>query len=418
MTVQELPKTKDVAVIGAGPAGLMAAQELAHAGLHVSIFDHMPSPARKFLMAGRGGLNLTHSEPIDLFMTRYGKAAPFLRPHLDAFTPDMLRAWSADLGEPTFAGSSGRVFPKSFKASPLLRAWLRRLSDADVRLLARHAFAGFDETGAVILTDETHARIEKHFAAYVFALGGASWPKLGSDARWCEAFRQRGIRLHSFEPANCGFDVDWSEHFITRFAGEPLKSVRLSCADHVTRGEVMIVQTGLEGGGVYALSSVLRETIAQEGSACLYLDLRPDVSLENLAQRLARPRGGQSMSSHLRKAAGLAPLAGALLREVQRSLPEDAQQLAALIKHLPLRLSRPRPLIRAISSAGGIDLAEVDDQLMLRRAPGIFVCGEMLDWEAPTGGYLLQACLSTGFVAGQGAARYAQTSQAGLGLLR
>ena len=392
----------------------MAAQEMARAGLAVTVFDQMASPARKFLLAGRGGLNLTHSEPLDLFMTRYGAAATHLAPIIAAFTPDMLRAWSEELGEPTFAGSSGRVFPKSFKASPLLRAFLRRLDGMGVRLRARHSFTGFDEAGAPIIADATGVRIPERFDVYVFALGGASWPKLGSDARWCDAFSKRGLDMRAFMPANCGFDVDWSEYFISRFAGEPLKSVRLSCADAQTRGEVMIAQSGVEGGGIYALSAPLREAIARDGAARLLIDLRPDVSADELAQRLSRPRGSQSLSNVLRKAAGLSPVAVALLREVQRDLPDDAQALATLIKSLPLMLMRPRPIERAISSAGGLAFHELDEGLMLRQAPGLFVCGEMLDWEAPTGGYLLQACFATGFVAGQAAAHFAE----GVGLLR
>ena len=406
--------SKTAAVIGAGPAGLMAAQEMARAGLAVTIFDRMPSPARKFLLAGRGGLNLTHTEPLETFMTRYGTSAPQLHPMIEAFTPDMLRTWSEDLGEPTFAGSSGRVFPKSFKASPLLRALLRRLDDLGVRLFARHSFAGFDERGLPILLDAQQLRVTKHFDVHVFALGGASWPKLGSDARWCEWFSARGIVVHPFKPANCGFDVNWSEHFISRFAGAPLKNIGFAMGERHVRGEAMIAQTGVEGGAIYALSAPLRDEIAQAGFAMLHLDLHPDVEEAELARRLARPRNGQSMSSFLRKAAGLSPVEAALLREAQRDLPDEAQALAHLIKHLPLRLERVRPIARAISSAGGIAFDEVDAGLMLRQAPGLFVCGEMLDWEAPTGGYLLQACFATGFVAGQAAAHYA----AGVGLLR
>ncbi len=398
---------KTAAVIGAGPAGLMAAEEMAKAGLAVTVYDRMPSVGRKFLMAGRGGLNLTHTEPLDAFLPRYGKEASALAPMIAAFPPEAVRAWSEGLGQPTFAGSSGRVFPQSFKASPLLRAWLRRLEQAGVMFKLRHSFAGFDESGAAIILDAAGARIAERADVHVLALGGASWPRLGSNGEWTELLRQKGIDVAALAPANCGFETNWSEHFISQFAGTPVKPLRLTFGEETARGEAMITQHGIEGGAVYALSSHLREAIAAQGSCVLSLDLRPDVDRDDLMVRLARPRAGQSASTWLRKSAGLSPVAVGLLREVARDLPAEPLALARLIKGLPLTLTAPRPIARAISSAGGIKLAEVDAGLMLKHLPGVFVCGEMLDWEAPTGGYLLQACFATGLVAGKAAAAYA-----------
>jgi uncharacterized flavoprotein (TIGR03862 family) len=394
---------RTAAVIGAGPAGLMAAEEMAKAGLLVTVYDRMPSPARKFLMAGRGGLNLTHSEPLDQFLPRYGAAAARLLPIIEAFPPERLREWSAELGEPTFAGSSGRVFPKNFKASPLLRAWLRRLEAQGVRLKTRCKLKGFDAEGAIIM-DEHGVRVPERADVCVLAMGGASWPRLGSNGGWADMLRQQGVDVHPFKPANCGFDVYWSTHFSERFAGSPLKPLRLSFERESVRGEAMVTRHGLEGGGVYALSAKLRDAIEAHGAATLQLDLRPDVDVDALALKLARSRDKQSMSSFLRKSAGLAPVAIALLREVSPELPAEPEALAALIKAVPLQLSATRPIERAISSAGGIALDELDEGLMLKKMPGVFACGEMLDWEAPTGGYLLQASMATGFVAGRAAA--------------
>jgi uncharacterized flavoprotein (TIGR03862 family) len=382
----------------------MAAEEMAKAGLAVTVYDRMPSPARKFLMAGRGGLNLTHTEPLDVFLGRYGAAGARLAPMIEAFPPERLRGWAEELGEPTFAGSSGRVFPKSFKASPLLRAWLRRLGELGVRLRTRCALTGFDEQGAIIV-DDTGARVAQKTDACVLALGGASWPRLGSDGGWADMLRARGVVVHPFRPANCGFDVNWSPHFVERFAGTPLKPLRLSFESESLRGEAMVTRHGVEGGGVYALSARLRDAIDARGAATLVLDLRPDVDVDALAQKLSRPRERQSTSSFLRKAAGLPPVAVALLREALPALPEEPRALAALIKALPLRLTGTRSIERAISSAGGVSLDELDDALMFKKMPGVYACGEMLDWEAPTGGYLLQASMATGFVAGRAAAR-------------
>ena len=391
-------------MIGAGPAGLMAAEELAKAGIAVTVYDRMPSPARKFLMAGRGGLNLTHSEPLDSFLPRYGAAAGRLAALIAQFPPERLRAWSAELGEATFAGSSGRVFPKSFKASPLLRAWLRRLDGLGVRLQTRCNLSGFDAQGAIIV-DEYGARIGERADVCVLALGGASWPRLGSDGGWADLLCAQGVVVHPFRPANCGFDVNWSPLFIDRFAGSPVKPLRLAFGGESVRGEAMVTRHGLEGGAVYALSARLRDALAAGGPVTLQLDLRPDVDVDALALKLARPRDKQSMSSFLRKAAGLSPVACALLREADPQLPAEPQDLAIRIKALPLQLVATRPIERAISTAGGIALDELDDGLMLTKLPQVFACGEMLDWEAPTGGYLLQGAFATGFVAGQAAAR-------------
>ncbi|MDH7799573.1 MULTISPECIES: TIGR03862 family flavoprotein [unclassified Beijerinckia] len=393
-------------VVGAGPAGLMAAERLAQAGVAVTVFDRMASPARKFLLAGRGGLNLTHSEEFDRFLTRYGAAADSLRPMIAAFPPQALRDWSADLGLATFVGSSGRVFPESFKASPLLRAWLRRLDSLGVTLQARHVFKGL-AAGKVLLADSTGQEVEVAADATVLALGGASWPRLGSDGSWAPVFENQGIAVAPLRPSNCGFEIDWSDHLRQRFAGTPLKNIALNFDGQQVRGEALVADYGIEGGAVYALSPLLREAIARDGHATLTVDLRPDVDVEPLAARLAAPRGKASMSSHLRKAAGLGPVGSALLYEAG-ALPSEPAALAALIKALPLRLQRTRPIERAISSAGGISFSEVDEKLMLKHVPGVFLAGEMLDWEAPTGGYLLQACFATGFVAGEAAADWAK----------
>jgi uncharacterized flavoprotein (TIGR03862 family) len=398
------PNSGTAIVIGGGPAGLMAAEALARAGINVTVYDRMPSLARKFLLAGRGGLNLTHSEPLDRFMQAYGGAAENLRPLIEAFPPDALRAWSEDLGIPTFVGSSGRVFPQSFKASPLLRAWLRKLESLGASVQYRHRFDGFDAQGRALFTAGDGEQITVAADAIVLALGGASWPRLGSNGGWTQALAASGVIIAPLRPSNCGFEIDWSPQ-LQRFAGAPLKNIALSFAGRTLRGEAMIAAYGLEGGAVYALSGPLRDAIAQDGSAMLQIDLRPDVSAETLATKLAAERGKTSVSNFLRKAAGLTPAAIALLREAG-PFPTESAAIAERIKHLPLRLDRPRPIARAISSAGGIAFSEVDQGLMLKRMPGVFAAGEMLDWEAPTGGYLLQACFSTGFVAGEAAAKW------------
>lgn len=398
---------QQAAVVGAGPAGLMAAETLAAAGLSVTVYERMPRPARKLLLAGRGGLNLTHSEPLPAFLTRYRAAAPRLAPAIAAFPPDALRAWCEALGQETFVGSSGRVFPRAMKTSPLLRAWLQRLTTQGVTFRFRHRWLGWDETGALLFeTPEGETAVAS--ACTVLALGGASWPHLGSDAAWVDPLAQAGIALAPLAPANCGVTVAWSEMFRTRFAGAPLKRIALTVGAETARGEAMITANGLEGGVVYALSAPIREAVASDGHAALALDLRPDASVEELARRLAKPRGKQSLATHLRKALSLDAAAIGLLQEAAHAAgqplaaraPDD---IARLLKAVPIAATGLAPIARAISTAGGVRFDGVDDAFMLSARPGTFVAGEMLDWEAPTGGYLLQACFATGRAAALGA---------------
>lgn len=400
-----------VAVIGGGPAGLMAAEVLAEARLPVTVYDRMPSVGRKFLMAGRGGLNLTHSEAFDRFLARYAEAGPHLRPVIEAFRPEDLRAWCEALGQETFVGSSGRVFPKAFKASPLLRAWLARLDKLGVRFALRHRFQGWDDTGALAFARADGSTVTARPDATILALGGASWPRLGSDGSWAGLLEARGLAVRPLRPSNMGFMVDWSPMIRERFEGEPLKRIALAFDGATVRGEAIVTRDGIEGGALYALSAPLREAIAREGRARLLIDLRPDLSQDDLAKRVGASRGGQSASTFLRKAAGLQPLGIALLREEAKALPTEPAALAALIKAVPLTLGGIKPLDRAISTAGGLSLEELDARLMLSRMPGTFVAGEMLDWEAPTGGYLLQATFATGVAAARGALDWLGTAK-------
>jgi uncharacterized flavoprotein (TIGR03862 family) len=391
-------------VVGAGPAGLAAAEALALSGCRVTLYDAAPSPARKFLLAGRGGLNLTHSEPLEAgFLARYSPVTRQLAKAIERFPPADLRGWAADLGEETFVGSSGRVFPKSFKATPLLRAWLARLAALGVKLKVRHRLIGLADRGQVLRFRTPEGEEEARAAAVVLALGGASWPRLGGDGAWVAMLREAGVEVAPLKAANCGFRLDWSAFFRQRFAGQPLKAIALSHAGRSVRGEAMIDTEGIEGGAVYALSAGLRDAIARDGEATLSIDLKPDLTHETLAGRLRRQQG-QSTSTFLRKSAGLAPVAIALLREMG-PLPEDAQALASRLKNVALRLTAPAPIARAISSAGGVAWREIDERFMLAKLPGVFVAGEMIDWEAPTGGYLLQAAFATGAAAGRAAAR-------------
>ncbi|MGE0851569.1 MAG: NAD(P)/FAD-dependent oxidoreductase [Hyphomicrobiaceae bacterium] len=403
------PSQSHVAVIGAGPAGLIAAEVLVQGRARVTVYDAMASPGRKVLLAGRGGLNLTHSEDLQRLLTRYGAAEHRLRPPIEAFPPSALRAWCEGLGQETFVGTSGRVFPKAMKASPLLRAWLRRLDAAGVAFRLRHRWTGWDAAGSLTFASPS-GPVTAAADATVLALGGASWPQLGSTGAWAGVLAAAGVRVAPLRPANCGFLTSWSDIFRDRFAGAPLKRLGLSSGAHEARGEALITRGGLEGGGIYALSAPLREAIAATGEAVLRLDLLPDVPIAVLEHRLAAPRGKQSLSTFLRKAASLSPAAIGLLHEAviasaQRLSALTPSALAGLIKATPVRLTGTAPIARAISTAGGIALDEVDETFMLRRLPGVFAAGEMLDWEAPTGGYLLQAAFATGAAAGRGALR-------------
>ena len=395
------------AVIGAGPAGLMAAEVLRNGGAEVTVYDAMPSAGRKFLMAGRGGLNLTHSEPVSDFLSRYGDAASHLSTPIASFPPEALRRWCEELGEPTFIGSSGRVFPQSFKASPLLRAWLRRLDRSGVRLALRHRWCGWTEDGELGFVSPEGTRSVRS-AATVLALGGASWPRLGSDGAWQQILADRGVLLSPLRPANCGFKVTWSDKFRDRFEGAALKGVALSFASQSVRGEAVITRTGIEGGAIYALSASMREALLRTGGATAHLALRPDLPEEELIARLSVSRGKHSLANWLRKVLRLSPPAIGLLQEaaIRRGMSLSSLSPASLaewINALPLQLEGTAPIERAISTAGGVSFSELDADFMIRRLPGIFAAGEMLDWEATTGGYLLQACFATGAAAGRGA---------------
>ena len=392
----------------------MAAEMLAKGGAIVTLYDRMPSPGRKFLLAGRGGLNLTHSEELERLLNRYGPATARLREAIEAFSPAALRAWCEGLGQTTFVGSSGRVFPEVFKTSPLLRAWLQRLDALGVQFKPRHHWTGWNDDGSLIFIGP-EGPFTLHAAATVLALGGASWPRLGSDGRWVDTLTRTGIKVTALASANCGFMVDWSDVFRNRYEGQPLKRVELSFGGRKGRGEVIITQSGLEGGGIYALSAPLREAIGAGGEAIVRIDLRPDITVTALENRLGAPRGKQSLSTFLRKTVALAPAAIGLLHEAtlvtsERLSAMAPAALAQLIKAVPIRLSEVAPLETAISTAGGIAFEEVDERFMLHRRPGVFVAGEMLDWDAPTGGYLLQASFATGAAAGHGALQWLSRS--------
>lgn len=392
-----------VTVIGGGPAGLMAAELLSQSGVAVTVYDAMRSVGRKFLLAGKGGLNITHSEPIELFLKRYGNHRSKIEPLLAAFGPDDLRKWVHELGIDTFIGSSGRVFPSEMKAAPLLRAWLHRLRTVGVTFHMQHRWLGWGDDGALrFATPDGEKQIRAD--AVILALGGGSWPKLGSNGGWVPLLQARGVEIAPLQPANCGFDVGWSDHFKERFAGHPVKTAVLHFQQFQQRGEFIITETGVEGSLIYAASALLRDEILANGRAIFHLDLAPDKTEAELRQRLAKPRGSRSMSSHLQSRGNLKGVKVGLLREIVP--PADFTNpalLASAVKALPITLTTPRPLAEAISTAGGVTFASLDDRLMLHTLPGIFCSGEMLDWEAPTGGYLLTACIASGRFAAQGA---------------
>ena len=405
------------AIVGGGPAGLIAAERLADDGFGVTVFEHQRSVGRKFLLAGRGGLNLTHSEPIDEFVRRYDTAG-WVAPLLAEFGPDDLRAWCASLGEETFVGSSGRVFPASFRATPLLRAWLRRLVDLGVEFRTQHRWLGWDQDGSHRFTDATGdgdgRQVVVRADVAVLALGGASWPRVGSDGGWVGPFADAGIQVTSLRPANAGFVVDWSSGFVDRFAGQPLKNVAITVESGIggsttVRGDAIVSESGLEGGPVYGVGRVVRAQIEQAGSCGLSIDLHPDQTIDQVAGRLTKRRPKDSTTTWLRRGLGLDLVAVNLLRESQgTALPTEATPMGRLVKAVPLTVRAIMPIDRAISTAGGIALDELDADLMLRRRPGTFVAGEMIDWEAPTGGYLLQASFSSGVVAARGASKWSR----------
>lgn len=405
MTVSRPLASRTALVIGGGPAGLMAAEVLASAGVQVELFDAMPSVGRKFLLAGVGGMNITHSEAREPFLSRYGKRAQTLAPLIEAFDNQALCAWIHGLGIDTFVGTSGRVFPSDMKAAPLLRAWLKRLREAGVVIHTRHRWLGWEVNGALLIEGPEGQRSVTADAT-VLALGGGSWQRLGSDGAWVPLLAERAVDIAPLRPSNCGFEVQgWSELFRDKFAGAPVKPVALSLDDGAPRqGEFVVTAGGIEGSLVYALSSAIRERIEQAGSATLKLDLLPNRSLEQVAKAVAQPRGSKSMANHLRGRLGLDGVRAGLLRELSTAADyADPQRLAGLIKALPLSVVRPRPLDEAISSAGGVTFEALDQHLMLKALPGVFCAGEMLDWEAPTGGYLLTACFASGRAAGRGA---------------
>jgi len=404
MTQNSASSPAHVAIIGGGPAGLMAAEVLSQAGIRVDLYDGMPSVGRKFLLAGVGGMNITHSEAYPAFLSRYAERAPQIAPLLRGFDADALCKWIHDLGIETFVGSSGRVFPTDMKAAPLLRAWLKRLRDSGIVIHTRHRWLGWDEHGALRI-DSPEGEITVKPDATLLALGGGSWSRLGSDGAWMLPLEQRGVGLAPLQPSNCGFEVQaWSELMVSKFAGAPLKNIAIGLNDDVPRlGECVITATGIEGSLIYALSAPIREAINQYGAAVVHIDLLPGRPVDKLQAALSKPRGSRSMAKHLHSQVGIDGVKAALLRELTDAATfADPALLARAIKALPLTLVKTRPLDEAISSAGGVTFEAMDERLMLKVLPGVFCAGEMLDWEAPTGGYLLTGCFASGRAAGLG----------------
>jgi uncharacterized flavoprotein (TIGR03862 family) len=398
---------KTVAVIGGGPAGLMAAEVLSQHGVHVDLYEAKPSIGRKFLVAGKGGLNLTHAEPLGSLAARYGPRPEQIQPLLEAFGPEDVRTWCHELGIETIVGVSGRVFPKDMKAFPLLQRWIQRLRDSGVSFQTCHRWQGWNADGSLLLEAPTGPKNIQPDAV-VLTLGGASWPKLGSDGTWAPMLEQQGFNIAPLQPSNCGFDVNWSEHFRERNAGEPLKSVVLKFTNSAgevfeRQGSCVIAQSGLEGSVIYAASAMIRDEIAARGSATITLDLAPDRTLEKLIERLSIPRGSKTTSSHLRSKANIKGVQTGLLREFAAESLTDPAQLAHAIKNLPIPVTAARPIAESISTAGGVRFESLNECLMIKSRPGLFCAGEMLDWEAPTGGYLLTGCFASGRIAGQGA---------------
>lgn len=406
---------KTVAVIGGGPAGMMAAEVLSQSDFKVTLYEAKPSIGRKFLVAGKGGLNLTHSEPLEGFVSRYGAQQERIRSVLNAFSPDDIRAWCHGLGLETFVGKSGRVFPQDMKALPVLQRWLQRLRDQGVDLQTRHFWRGWNADGSLQF-DTPNGAQSIQADAVVLALGGASWPKLGSDGNWVSTLQERGLPIAALQPSNCGFDVAWSDHFRERFAGKPLKSVVLNFTttggvQFYRKGSCMITADGIEGSLVYAASALIRDEITTHGAATVVFDLAPDRSADDLAKRLSVSRGSRTMSSHLRSKAKIQGVEAGLLREFAADSMKDPVSLANAIKGIPVPFTAARPIAEAISTAGGVHFESLNDQLMATSRPGLFCAGEMLDWEAPTGGYLLTACFASGFVAAKGVIGWASEEQ-------
>lgn len=397
---------RSVAIVGGGPAGLMAAEVVSARGVKVDVYDSMPSVGRKFLMAGKSGLNLTHSDPFDVFASRYGKRRKEIEPLLKQFGADELREWARSLGIETFIGTSGRVFPVGMKASPLLRAWLKRLTDSGVTFHLRHTWTGFLPDRSLRFASP-HGEVIVNTDAVVLALGGGSWRRLGSDGEWTDWLKQAGAEVEPLRPANCGFEAEWSPHFKEKYDGHPVKSVILSFGEFRKQGEFIVTKEGVEGGLIYAASALMRDEIEANGKAVMLLDLMPNRTLDWLKEKLSRPQGKRSLASYLEKTLGIKGVKAGLLREfAPKEDFTNGERLAQLIKALPVPLVRTSPLDEAISSAGGVTFESLDENLMLKRWPGVFCAGEMLDWEAPTGGYLLTACFSSGYAAGKGVLKW------------